>query len=277
VDTSFAGKYTLTYRIFNSGGFLVKATREIIVRPVEIPRVAPPEISPIGSNPIVLHLAQQGGTPYFEQGAVAFCDIDGDISHLVSVSGNVNTSVAGTYIVNYSVTNSEGVTSEVTRTVRVISANELVSRVPDGFNRSGKAGDVFNYPISVKESGSMRLTVSPANKTSVLISIRDELGAEVYNRLFSGSGTHDVSLKEGTHIITATIREGNGNTNYRVDLLMPEVTELKFPEPEVPLVDSPSAMDVENRFSTLFFIVIGGIVIYAIGALTPAIIKRFRI
>jgi hypothetical protein len=276
LDTSFAGKYTLTYRVFNSGGFLVKATREIIVRPVEIPEVAPPEISPIGSNPIVLHLAQQGGTPYFEQGAVAYCDIDGDISHLVSVSGNVNTSVAGIYIVAYSVTNSKGVTSEVTRTVRVISATELVSRLPDGFNRSGKAGDVFNYPITVKESGSMRLTVSPSNKTSVLISIRDEFGAEVYNRMFAGSGTHDVTLKAGAHIITATIREGNGNTNYRVDLLMPETTELRFAEPEVPLVDPPSVMVVSERSNTLLFMIIGGIAIYVIGACTPAVVKGFR-
>jgi hypothetical protein len=122
----------------------------------------------------------------------------------------------------------------------------------------------------------MRLAVSPANKTSVLISIRDEYGTEVFNRTFAGSATHDVSLNAGEHIVTATIMEGNGNTSYKVDLLMPETTELKFAEPEVPLVDSPSAMVVSERSFTLFYMIIGGIAIYVIGVCTPTVVKGFR-
>ncbi|HPO14083.1 MAG TPA: DUF5011 domain-containing protein [Candidatus Hydrogenedentes bacterium] len=57
------------------------------------------------------------GTPFIDPGATAFDNIDGILT--VTVTGEVNTSVLGTYIITYTVTDSSGNTATVTRTVIV--------------------------------------------------------------------------------------------------------------------------------------------------------------
>lgn len=59
-----------------------------------------------------------GGT-YIEKGATAKDEKDGDLTDKIQISGNVNTSKAGTYKVTYTVTNSANKTATVTRTVIV--------------------------------------------------------------------------------------------------------------------------------------------------------------
>ena len=60
------------------------------------------------------------GDNYSEAGYVAYDTIEGDLTYRVTVVGQVNTNVVGTYIIKYSVTNSSQKRSEAVRTVKVI-------------------------------------------------------------------------------------------------------------------------------------------------------------
>lgn len=83
--------------------------------------IAFPEISIVGSNPIILYVV---GTPYTEQGAKAI-DYDGtDISERIEIIGQPETDIAGTYFVTYRVVNDFGIEAEVIREVRVLAMNE---------------------------------------------------------------------------------------------------------------------------------------------------------
>jgi len=77
-----------------------------------------PEISLKGNSTIYLNLSEK----YVEPGYSAKDNCDGDITSKVSVSGSVGKS-SGNYKINYSVTDSGGNKSMVTRTVIVINKN----------------------------------------------------------------------------------------------------------------------------------------------------------
>ena len=74
-----------------------------------------PNISLIGEATMTLNV----GEVYTEKGATAKDDKDGDITSSIQISGNVNTSKAGTYTVKYTVKNSLGKQSTKTRTIIV--------------------------------------------------------------------------------------------------------------------------------------------------------------
>ncbi|MBN1981543.1 MAG: DUF5011 domain-containing protein [Chitinivibrionales bacterium] len=77
-----------------------------------------PQITLNGSNPLVLTLA----TVYREPGAKAFDLVDGDCTSRIVIGGDiVNTSIAGTYSVSYTVSDKMGNTSTEKRTVIVKS------------------------------------------------------------------------------------------------------------------------------------------------------------
>ena len=69
------------------------------------------------------------GDTYVEQGARAVDNVDGDISNLITVSGSVDTSVAGTYRLIYSVSDNSDNSATAIRTVNVNggSSDTLVS------------------------------------------------------------------------------------------------------------------------------------------------------
>ena len=91
----------------------------LFVSPDEpLPDTESPVILLNGSNPMPISV---GGT-YTEPGATATDNVDGDISANIQISGTVNTAVAGTYTITYSVTDSSGNETTTTRTVNVASA-----------------------------------------------------------------------------------------------------------------------------------------------------------
>ncbi|MDD4036221.1 MAG: DUF5011 domain-containing protein [Bacilli bacterium] len=83
-----------------------------------LPDIEPPVIVINGSNPISISV----GSVYTELGATATDNVDGDISANIQISGTVNTAVAGTYTITYSVIDSSGNEATTTRTVNVSSA-----------------------------------------------------------------------------------------------------------------------------------------------------------
>jgi len=76
----------------------------------------PPVISLNGEGVVNLNVGEE----YVEEGAVAIDDVDGDLSGLIVIEGDVDVSVAGEYIVVYSVSDSAGNLVEVERVVNVL-------------------------------------------------------------------------------------------------------------------------------------------------------------
>jgi len=103
----------------------------LIFDQAEVPLVGLPQIAPVGSNPIILHI---GGTPYREQGARAADYLGNDISSSVVITGAPDTSKAGKYTITYTVTGAVGIPASATREVWVLDPKDkntiLLPEVP---------------------------------------------------------------------------------------------------------------------------------------------------
>ena len=124
------GRYELVVNVDQANGnskytidlLMPEAAPVLFYDVAEVPLLALPRISPIGSNPIILHL---GGSDYVEQGANAIDYLGNDISASVVIDGEPNLEVPGTYVITYTVTGTAGVPVSVTRDVRIVSPNEF--------------------------------------------------------------------------------------------------------------------------------------------------------
>ena len=76
-----------------------------------------PTLTLSGANPLSLNV----GAQFVEPGYTATDAEDGNITSRVVVSGSVNTAVAGTYTLTYSVTDNGGLSASKTRTVNVVA------------------------------------------------------------------------------------------------------------------------------------------------------------
>jgi hypothetical protein len=83
----------------------------------DIPQdTTPPVITLVGDSEVTLSL----GDIYTELGATAMDDTDGDVTANIIITNNIDTNTSGTYTVTYSISDSYGNQSEVTREVVVI-------------------------------------------------------------------------------------------------------------------------------------------------------------
>ena len=81
-----------------------------------------PVITLLGSNPININT----GDTFVDPGATANDVEDGDLTNIISVSGNVNATIVGSYILTYSVTDSGNLTATTSRTVNVLDSNNTL-------------------------------------------------------------------------------------------------------------------------------------------------------
>ena len=111
VDSDTAGTYTVVYSVSDSSGNAAdQMTRTVIVSDNTKPIITLTEGD----------IDHEQGTPYTDIGATALDNIDGDITSSISVENNVDSDIAGTYTVVYSVSDSSGnAADQKTRTVVV--------------------------------------------------------------------------------------------------------------------------------------------------------------
>jgi hypothetical protein len=113
VDHTVLGGYTLRYNVSDSSG----NPAEEKTRVVNVADTTAPLITLSGNNPMTLEV----GTPYAEPGYSATDNYDGDISGQVDVTGTVDHTVLGSYILRYNVSDSSGnPAEEKTRVVNVV-------------------------------------------------------------------------------------------------------------------------------------------------------------
>ncbi len=116
VDTDMVDIYTVTYRATDTVGNIGEANRTVHV--ILPPDAIAPVITIVGDNLMTI----PRGTVYIEQGATALDDVDGNIS--VVITGYVDTSIIGTYIISYTAVDSAGNESSMIRTI-IISDNAV--------------------------------------------------------------------------------------------------------------------------------------------------------
>ena len=131
-----SGKYELAVTIDKANGnskysidlLMPETAPTMFFAEEEVPLFGLPQVAPIGSNPIILHI---GGTPYKEQGARAVDFLGNDISDQVIITGAPDTTTAGTYTITYTVMSALGVPVSVTRDVRILDPNDETTILED--------------------------------------------------------------------------------------------------------------------------------------------------
>jgi hypothetical protein len=142
VNTAVVGAYTVTYVV--SDAQLNTSTSTRVVNVVAVPDVTPPVITILGSNPVSLFV---GGT-YTDAGATSTDNIDGNITSNITLVSTVNTLLAGSYSVTYTIVDGAGNSASSTRVVNVNTptlssiavttpANKLVYTVGNSLDITG--------------------------------------------------------------------------------------------------------------------------------------------
>lgn len=116
-----AGTYSLVFTAKGSQtGQTNSASATLIVNPVD---TTDPVITILGTNPITITL----GSVYTDAGATALDNLDGVITANIIVVNNVNTAIAGTYSVVYSVSDLAGNSASATRSVIVSATLDITA------------------------------------------------------------------------------------------------------------------------------------------------------
>lgn len=114
-------------------------------------------------------MALNVGDTYNEKGATATDEIDGDITSKIVISGTVNTSKAGTYTVTYTVTNSNGKSVTVKRTI-VVKTKEKPETNTTPKNETTPSGNTTNNTTNAnnttKNENSVNNTTSNNSATT---------------------------------------------------------------------------------------------------------------
>ena len=116
VKTNEFGLYKLYYTVTDSSENSV--TR---IRTVKIVDTTAPKITLTGKKKVIVKL----GSEYNEKGYTAYDNHDGDITDKVKVSGKIKKDVAGVYELTYTVTDSFGNKSSVTRKVQMGTQSDI--------------------------------------------------------------------------------------------------------------------------------------------------------
>ena len=233
------GVYTVTYEVQDAGGNTARATRTIIVVEREEPPRPPeaPVLTIIGSDPIILHL--DSGTPYTEQGAYVYDEVDGSIFIANPIIPFNSRDRAGANTLTYEYTNSIGLTATATRTVRILAPNEVTSpRQTYNFSGQGKAVTTDTHRnVIADDAGYMDFAVTSLDKNmTIKVEIKKQsTGMVVFSNIYTGVGGSQFWVDEGRYDISVTISAANGNSKYGVRAVTPETIYLTFEENEVPL------------------------------------------
>ncbi|MGH1386368.1 immunoglobulin-like domain-containing protein [Kordia sp.] len=203
VNTAVAGTYTLFYNVRDAAGNeAAQVTRTVNV--VELVDDTPPTITLNGSGFISLNV----GDTYTELGATATDNIDGDITANISISGNVNTTTAGMYVVRYNVSDAAGnAAAEVTRVVNVLA-------------------DTTIPVITLNGSEAINLNINDTY-TELGATATDNVDGDITANI-SISGTVDTSTP-GIYIIRYNVNDAAGNAAAEVTRTVTVLADTTIP------------------------------------------------
>ncbi len=137
VNSASAGTYLVNYNVNDAAGNSANTVTRMVVVAAD---TTAPIINLIGASTINLIV----GDSYTEQGATATDNVDGDLTGSIAITGTVNTTAAGTYAVNYNVSDNAGNAAvQVTRTINVTEPS------------TGCSGGISTFPYTEGFEGSI--------------------------------------------------------------------------------------------------------------------------
>lgn len=122
VDTDVPGTYTLCYK----ARYLLSSSKAY--RTVKVVESTGPSIDLVGGEKITVSM----GTTFEDPGYTAADNLGEDLTDRVQVTGTVNTRKLGTFKLTYEVTDDEGRSTTVERTVEVVASKQPDVVQPDG-------------------------------------------------------------------------------------------------------------------------------------------------
>lgn len=203
VDTSKQDKYEIIFQVTDKDGFTDEGTKSVTVR---VPASAYPTIQ-VPSLTVYLPLNAE-----FDPlaGVSATDAIDGNLTDQIEVKSHLDTSVAGKYVIGYTVTNSKGITGGETVQIYVLASSNPELKARDftmGLNEElpsiWKSGDLEAYDL---EDGDL------TDEISVNL---DEVD----------------NTKPGTYPIYLQVSDSDNNTIYATCYVT--VMDFSYPELEV--------------------------------------------
>lgn len=180
VRTTRTGTYKVTYSVTDANGATTKATRTVIVK-----ANTKPVIRLNGSSSVKVVV----GTAYTDAGATATDAEDGNLTSFIVTTSTVNTEKTGTYKVTYSVTDANGATVKVTRTVIVKANTKPVIKM------KGKTTVTIRKGTTYKDAGATATDAEDGNLTSSIVT----------------TSTVDTTTA-GRYKVTYTVTDRNGGT-----------------------------------------------------------------
>ena len=187
-----------------------------------------PVVTVLGENPVTV----DRGTPYTDAGATAF-DAGDNAGQTVTTTGTVDTSLAGTYTLTYSATDSKGNVGTATRTVTVLAPADLPPSAS-----SSAAGSITATAATlngeVDHAGTS--AVSARGFVYGTMNMTLEIGADGVTTLPGGSGTGSFSavaenLSPGTTYYFRAFATNETGTAYGevLDFTTPKAEPLLHP------------------------------------------------
>ena len=126
VNSAVAGSYSVTYTVSDAAGNQTTKARSVVVEAAPVVDTTAPVISILGDNPTTL----VAGSTYSDSGASASDDVDGNITANIVVTDSVNSAVAGSYSVTYTVSDAAGNQTTKARSVVVEAAPVVDTTAP---------------------------------------------------------------------------------------------------------------------------------------------------
>ena len=130
---------TIGRKIVENSLFLLISSPDFMVEAGTVPDITPPELQILGSPTIQLKI----GDTYVEEGYRASDNVFGDMQSRVTITGDVNTSKAGTYEIIYSVVDIAGNVSESVKRTVVISGEVAENPITYWWSDSSNIGNGF--------------------------------------------------------------------------------------------------------------------------------------
>lgn len=169
-----------------------------------------PVLALLGNNPDTVI---KGSGAYADPGSTAIDNIDGDISTSVIVTGTVNTTIVGTYVLNYKVSDNWGNMDSAIRMVIVIDTTHV------GVNENEmNFAQLSVYPNPASE----QITVSGnfIKTQPVTVTLIDILGKEIERKTIYGTQfTETIStahLSGGVYFCTVSNASGSKTLKFMV-------------------------------------------------------------
>ena len=158
VENTIVGSYTLTYSVSDSSNNQAIP----ITRIVNVEDNTKPVITLLGNTNVTIEV----GTNFTDPGVVASDNYDNDstLTGLISVSGSVDTTELGTYLLTYSVSDSSGNSADpVDRTVQVVDTTAPI------ISLNGNSSINHTYQTSFVDPGATASDNYDTNLSSLIV------------------------------------------------------------------------------------------------------------